>query len=671
MTLSKKGQENFDKYKKDFAGSRKVLGMLARTVVSAPGQVIDIGLLPYNVVQALRGKEGLSLGEKSKALVDKATSNAGKPETGGERIGEALLDATMPGGIVMKGLKLLMNAGKIASATKAAKVADVLLKPTIASTVGAGASQSVLNENPNNPIAALAASIASASGTKTAVKGAQKAFVEYPKHLMRRHDLNRLSQNPNLYENVKKEIGKSMGDKDLSSKSHENAGKDAISGFEREKIKSEARFGEDFSKRDSYIKQHHPNARIDVTDEVKWLTEALGELESTESIKNFLKRPAGQKLLQLTGLSSKEANKDINRTITVLKDLGKRKHSMSYADTQDFLADISNTTSMKDIMGSRDIGELRKIKGGVKAKVLDLFSKDPEMHSFVDNLNKDYAVHKKKFATDYNDVVVPNAPFHTDPGEPTAAFRALMNGEDNILQNPNRFKRAISGMTPEEKNNFALSVINDTGRKKGKFDPTQSVNNLRDLQDPVYETLMESLDPKVRTQFEGKFPLVDKLEFEQKQPMRESYVGKYMKKLPFIPPAINRFARTDPKTVNKVIDALDYQVAKDAKYATPKPTLLESGKSLVRKGSESILKQAVNTERQSLKEPLEELNTQEHILQRIAELEAKKPMNIKNNIDSEPEPSHLDSMKARIAELEAKRPAPVPLKWDEKGTPYR
>jgi len=68
-------------------------GMGARAVGSGVVGVADIPMLPYNLVQLARGKEGFSFAHQAEKGFDKLTGDRFKPEGAGEDIGSAIVSA--------------------------------------------------------------------------------------------------------------------------------------------------------------------------------------------------------------------------------------------------------------------------------------------------------------------------------------------------------------------------------------------------------------------------------------------------------------------------------------------------------------------------------------------------------------------------------------------------
>jgi len=128
--------------------SPSLLGSIGRGIAKAPGSIIDIGLIPYNVYAAFANAPGFSVAEESAKLYDKATDNKYKPKDFSQKASENVAEFVGSGA----GLSKLLTKGT----SKAAKVASKYLAPKTAQDyaalatagVGAAAGEQISPENP-------------------------------------------------------------------------------------------------------------------------------------------------------------------------------------------------------------------------------------------------------------------------------------------------------------------------------------------------------------------------------------------------------------------------------------------------------------------------------------------------------------------------------------------
>lgn len=130
--------------------SPNLLGSVGRGLIKAPGSIVDIGLLPYNIYAGFNDLEPFSVAEKSAELYDKATGNKYKPNNLGQKATETASE------FIGGGFGLAKLVGK--SGTKAGKAAAKYLAPKTAqdyAALGTAGIGSAIGQEalPNNPIA--------------------------------------------------------------------------------------------------------------------------------------------------------------------------------------------------------------------------------------------------------------------------------------------------------------------------------------------------------------------------------------------------------------------------------------------------------------------------------------------------------------------------------------
>jgi hypothetical protein len=172
----------------DASWGENLIGGIGRTAAGIPGQFLDVPLLPFNIIQAVRRQPGFSFSEKGKELYDigtqkaigknyKATTELGRAaETAGDLIGPAFLARFIPkiagkvsskiantvGKVENKASKLaneipgltgkvVRGSGKVLGATAGSKAINrVIENPTIGNMVGSGVTHR-LNETDEEP----------------------------------------------------------------------------------------------------------------------------------------------------------------------------------------------------------------------------------------------------------------------------------------------------------------------------------------------------------------------------------------------------------------------------------------------------------------------------------------------------------------------------------------
>jgi hypothetical protein len=140
-----------------------------RNLATLPGAALDLPSMAYNLPAMLAGKQAYVPSQMIGDAIDTATQGYTKPETGREKINEAVIQSVLPMGALAKGAGYLSKLGAEKGSKYLQKIGNFFQSANAvnpgnvaAAAAGAAGTQHYINENPEgNPLGALGTGILS------------------------------------------------------------------------------------------------------------------------------------------------------------------------------------------------------------------------------------------------------------------------------------------------------------------------------------------------------------------------------------------------------------------------------------------------------------------------------------------------------------------------------
>jgi hypothetical protein len=558
-----------------------------RSLAALPGQAVDLIELPYNLIsRAVGGKGTESSSEKIKKSIDTATKGYTKPETGNQKIAEALFDFASPGVL-----------GKMKAIHGGSKAIQSFLKPTATGAIGVGAAQHILNKEPDAHGKALLASIAPAL-----IKGGVKSAYTKGKDLLKdEFTLSQLKQNKNVQQGVEEEIARLQGSQNINAMGHEKTGKRVILSANRQKDKFKSYFNHKYADIDKYVNKltdFNTNEKrfVDVTDGADWLVDHYKKLEMPSLKEEFLKSKPGENLRKLLRVDryprSGSAENDM-KIIDILIDNNVEIPKVSYNDARQLQRNIQNTLSKAQEVGSLEQGQLRQVSQKLNESIGKVFKEDPKMENLWRNTNDEYIGYLEHRKPKINEILQYKGSHSHEgkpyPGNPTGAFNLA---EKKIAENPDYLDFLLEGMKDDTKDSFVRGLIRNAGKEGENYNALKGSKAISNMETPIRERLMSGLKKETRTKFEEPKGLIKQYEHEIGEP-HTNPIGSYLadKAIGAVPGAFlgsflgpagtvgggvvghlaknALYKRVTPDTTGNVITALEKKMGK------PKPKISE------------------------------------------------------------------------------------------------
>lgn len=610
--LSKKGRERLERYRESNIG--KVGRSALRSTAAIPGNIADVPLLAYNLPAMLMGKKTYSVGEKSKELMDRALGMEGRPIDPSMRLGEAALDVMLPGGVATK----VINAGEKAS--KISKIAHSMYAPTKSAVAGSVAAQHVSNVDPTNPLGAFAAGIgiplvSGKIGTSLKNRSTNKAI----KHAQK---------NPNLRKEAIEYLGHEAGAPEIKGMTREESGKVITRGQQHQKKADETLFNERFSKAETEarkitdnFKNYKTHLKIGPTiksflDDVNW------EHLSAAERKIILETEPGKAVKRLLGFNNSK------KSVSQIDDIYKNKEFpeliSKYHNVNNISRDLRNFTSKGDVIGSVEQGLAKKLNSGLIDDMGTVFKDDPKMHQYWKDTRNMYSVEMEHHKPLKNKVLE-HQPREFFKGKPTEAFLETTTGKGNVLESPHNLDYYLKGLNPEDKNKYIQGLLNEIGSKSGEFSLPEAVGGFKKLKEPIRNILTGGMEEGTRNKFGRGQKLISAHEYEMAQPLKSWKMSKRN-----IPDIINPYAKTDPKSIERYIRALENRAGVESSLKpvrTAENILGSTREGLNQSGT------AMRTAVKERHDPMEELSDEE--LMRIVEAPSSPEPDLNSLSDEE------------------------------------
>jgi hypothetical protein len=469
---------------------------------------LNLPVIPYNLVQGLRGKEGINYpSDKAGEGVDWATRGLSKSRTSAEKSMDPYLEAvgTMPVGAGLgQAAKLagLAKTGKFLNAGSALTPANLALN--MGSVYGGKRASEMF---PESNIAPLIGSIA---GGNLSARGANltqlpsksiKSWGDFSAKAAIRH--------PKIGETFIQELPEHYGAKEILNKSHVQGGELAQKGIKQYKEKADKLWNSlerkmhdtaTFHSRHGIAPEHPMSQYISAEKPLSWAVKKFNKLESPLVREAYIMSPIGVETKKLMGLPTSLNADQFAEKISKNPELLKK--SYAFADVLRYRRNIDNSLSAKvwNQIGSIDEGELKSFRRLINEEIGDKFKNfGNSAYSQWKRYNNAYEKYASTKIKKINEI----SAHKYDPSE---AYDASLKNLGEIDSHPEFVLKTLKG---KDKQDYALTIMRDMGKVGKKFDIQKFSERFHNLEDEAQNTLMKALQPKARNEIKTQLSALE------------------------------------------------------------------------------------------------------------------------------------------------------------------
>ncbi len=374
-------------------------------------------------------------------------------------------------------------------------------------------------------------------------------------------------KNANLRQTAIENIGKQAGSDQIKLMNRVESGKVATKAMQQNRAKADTRFEKRFSKAEQEARKitedfTNPKSNInvghsvqDLLDKVKW------KYLSDDDRSLFLSTEPGKAIKRLLDL--KGHRNPVHKINRLIEDGNLASKKAKYHSVEDVSKQLRNFTSKGETIGTVHEGLARNLNTNLIDNMGTVFEGNPKMHKYWKDTRAMYSVesqHKKPL----KNAVLEHQPRKFFEGKPTEAFLETVKGEGSALQSPHHLDYIMQGLNPEEKNKYIQGLLHELGTKSGDFNFPHAAEGYGKLKEPIRNILENSMNPETQEKFARGNKLLTAHDYEMAQPIKSWGFAK--KKIPDI---TNPYAKTDAKSVDKYIRALESKAGVSSSLGKP------------------------------------------------------------------------------------------------------